>query len=269
MNWKNIFDSLGMNGTQWQWRMMRWERNLKAIMKGQSPSSDFSLAHLLIGINVFLFIAMIIQGLIAGLGLNIILNPGTLLLRLAGGQYWPIVIHEGQWWRCITYAYTHGGLIHLAFNMMVLYQIGPMIEREIGISRFFILYTLTALTATGLGYLWHPNVTVIGASGSLFGLIGFSITYFHRMGPSGKPLRDFMVKWALFAFVFGLIVGADNAGHLGGAIGGAAIGAILPLGVRGRQAAPRLFNVTAIACVLATILSLLALFVTWFMFWTG
>ncbi len=269
MNWKNIFDNLGLNGTRWQWRIMRWERNWQAILRGQSPSSDFSLAHLLIGINVFLFIAMVAQGLLAGLGLNIILNPGTLLLRLAGGQYWPIVIQEGQWWRCITYAYTHGGLIHLAFNMMVLYQVGPMLEREIGLSRFFILYTLTALTATGLGYIWHPNITVIGASGSLFGLIGFSITYFHRMGPVGKPVRDFMVKWALFAFVFGLIVGADNAGHLGGAIGGAAIGAVLPLGIRGRQVLPRLFKTLAIASLVATVLSLLALFFTWFMFWTG
>lgn len=112
------------------------------------------------------------------------------------------------------------GLIHLGFNMMVLFQVGPMLERELGLSRFFTLYTLTALTATGLGYFWHPNVTVIGASGSLFGLIGFSITYFHRMGPSGKPVRDFMLKWAVFAFVFGFIVGADNAGHLGGGLGG-------------------------------------------------
>ena len=74
MNWKNIFDNLGMNGTRWQWRIMRWERNWKALLSGQPLSSDFSLAHLLIGINVFLFIAMVIQGLLAGLGLNIILN---------------------------------------------------------------------------------------------------------------------------------------------------------------------------------------------------
>jgi len=269
MDWKKFFDSLGMNGTRWQWKMLRWERTWRSFWRGEAAAEGLSFSRGLVALNIALFIGMIILGLKSGRGLAPILTPDTSLLISAGAQYWPYVFDYHQWWRCITYAYTHGGLIHLAFNMMVLYQIGPMIEREIGISRFFILYTLTALTATGLGYLWHPNVTVIGASGSLFGLIGFSITYFHRMGPSGKPLRDFMVKWALFAFVFGLIVGADNAGHLGGAIGGAAIGAILPLGVRGRQAAPRLFNVTAIACVLATILSLLALFVTWFMFWTG
>jgi rhomboid protease GluP len=267
MNWKKIFDSLGMNGTQWQWRIMRWERNWKALLHGQPLQSDFSLTHLLIGINIFLFVAMIIQGVIHGFGFGIIMNPGTNLLLHSGGQLWPLVLQEGEWWRCITYAYTHGGLIHLGFNMMVLYQVGPMLERELGLSRFFTLYTLTALTATGLGYIWHPNVTVIGASGSLFGLIGFSITYFHRMGPAGKGVRNFMLKWAAFAFVFGLMVGADNAGHLGGGLGGAAIGALLPLGIRGRQSSARLFNTLAVICLLATILSLLILFLSWFMFW--
>jgi rhomboid protease GluP len=267
MNWKQIFDSLGMNGTRWQWRIMGWERNFKALLHGQPLSNDFSLSHILIGINVFLFIAMVVQGLLAGLGLGTILNPDIQLLRFAGGQLWPLTIQEGEWWRCITYAYTHGGLIHLGFNMMVLFQVGPMLERELGLSRFFTLYTLTALTATGLGYFWHPNVTVIGASGSLFGLIGFSITYFHRMGPSGKPVRDFMLKWAVFAFVFGFIVGADNAGHLGGGLGGAAIGALLPLGIRGRQSSARLFNSLAVACLLVTVLSLLILFFTWIMYW--
>jgi rhomboid protease GluP len=267
MNWKQLFDGIGMNGTRWQWRIMRWERDWKALLHGQPLSRDFSLSHLLIGINVFLFIAMIIQGLLNGFGLGILLNPGTDLLVYSGGQFWPLVITKGEWWRCITYAYTHGGLIHLAFNMIVLYQIGPLLEREMGLTRFFTLYTFTALTATGLGYLWHPNIAVIGASGSLFGLIGFSITYFHRIGPAGKLLRDTMLKWAAFAFVFGLIVGADNAGHLGGGLGGAAVGALLPLGIRGRQSSARLFNSLAIASLVATLLSLLMLFYSWLLFW--
>jgi rhomboid protease GluP len=269
MNWKNLFDNLGMNGTKWQWRIMRWGRNWQALRHGQPLQSDFSLTHLLIGINIFLFVAMIIQGLLTNRGINVVFSPDVHLLQLAGGQVWPRVLQYGEWWRCITYAYTHGGLIHLGFNMMVLYQVGPMLEREIGLSRFFTLYTLTALTATGLGYIWHPNITVIGASGSLFGLIGFSITYFHRMGPAGKTIRDFMLKWAAFAFIFGFMVGADNAGHLGGGLGGAAIGALLPLGIRGRQSSARLFNSLAVICLLATVLSLLALLVFWFRVWTS
>ena len=87
------------------------------------------------------------------------------------------------------------------------------------------------------------------------------------MGPIGKTIRDFMMKWALFAFVFGLIIGADNAGHLGGALGGAAIGAVLPLGIRGRQSSARFFNMVAGLCLIVTLLSMLALFYSWLVFW--
>jgi rhomboid protease GluP len=266
MDWKRFFDNLGLNGTRWQWRMMRWERNWQALRRGEGLPADFSLTRILIAVNVALFLAMIGQGILTGYGLSVLLNPPTELLYFAGAQYWPHAI-DGQWWRCLTYAYTHGGLLHIGFNMMVLYQIGPLVEREIGTLRFFTLYTLTALTATIAGYLWHPMVPVVGASGALFGLIGFSAAYYHRVGPAGLYVRNIMLRWALFAFVFGLLVGADNAGHLGGAVGGALIGALLPLGVRGRQVWRPLFNLLAAACAVMTLASLAALLYSWLAFW--
>jgi rhomboid protease GluP len=149
--------------------------------------------------------------------------------------------------------------------MLVLYQVGPAIEGEIGTLRFATLYTLTALTATFAGYLWHPAAPVVGASGSLFGLIGFAVLYYHRVGgPGAHHLRNFMLRWAAFAFVFGLLVGADNAGHLGGALGGAAFGAVIPLGVRGRQTLRPLFNLLGGLCIAATVVSLGMLVVSWF-----
>jgi rhomboid protease GluP len=204
-----------------------------------------------------------------GLGLSTIMRPGGYLLIHAGAQYWPMVFAEGEWWRCITYAFAHGGLIHLAFNMMVLYQIGPMVEEEIGTVRFLILYVLTALTATAAGFGWQiiyikQWVPVVGASGSLFGLIGFAISYFHRVGgPMAHNYRNFMLRWAVIAFVFGLLVGADNAGHLGGAIGGALFGLVLPLGVRGRQVLRPFFNSLGLICILMTVGSLLMMVASW------
>ena len=125
MDWKTFFDRLGMNGTRWQWRIIKWERNLKAIMRGDAANASWSATRILIGLNLLLFALMIAQGMAGGLGLQPLMSPGGYLLIHSGGQYWPLVLAEGQWWRCITYAYTHGGLIHIAFNMVVLYQIGP------------------------------------------------------------------------------------------------------------------------------------------------
>jgi rhomboid protease GluP len=153
--------------------------------------------------------------------------------------------------------------------MMVLYQVGPMIEEEIGTVRFIILYVLTALTATVAGFAWQVLyvkqwITVVGASGSLFGLIGFAISYFHRVGGSmAHNYRNFMLRWAAIAFVFGLLVGADNAGHLGGAIGGILLGLVLPIGVRGRQVMRPFFNGLGIICTLLTIVSLLMMVRGW------
>ncbi|MGK2905786.1 MAG: rhomboid family intramembrane serine protease [Desulfuromonadales bacterium] len=269
MDWKNFFDRLGMNGTRWQWRIMRWERSFRGILQGSPPSGSWSATKVLITTNLLLFGLMIIKGVGGGLGFSTLLSPDTYLLIHSGAQYWPLVLTEGEWWRCLTYAFAHGGLIHLGFNMMVLYQIGPMVEEEIGTTRFIILYVLTALTATFAGFGWQilyikQWIPVVGASGSLFGLIGFAISYFHRVGGTmAHGYRNYMLRWAAIAFVFGLMVGADNAGHLGGAIGGALFGLVLPLGIRGRQTLRPLFNILGAACVVITVASILMMVASW------
>lgn len=269
MDWKTFFDRLGMNGTRWQWRIMKWERNLQDLRQGNLVAGSWSATKVLIATNLALYAIMVLQGLVSGLGLASLVRPGGYLLVHFGAQYWPLVLVENEWWRCITYAFAHGGLIHLAFNMMVLYQIGPMIEEEIGTVRFFILYILTALTATAAGLAWQVLslrqwVTVVGASGSLFGLIGFAISYFHRVGGAmAHNYRNVMLRWAVIAFLFGLLVGADNAGHLGGALGGLLLGLVLPLGIRGRQTLRPFFNGLGAICLLLTIASLLAMMSGW------
>jgi rhomboid protease GluP len=243
---------------------MRWERAWREMLRGGQAGGGTPATWAILAVNLVLFSLMVIQGALAGQGLRPLFSPDSYLLVHAGGQYWPLVLSEGQWWRCLTYAYTHGGIIHLAFNMMVLYQVGPAIEGEIGTLRFVSLYTLTALTATGAGLLWHPVAPVVGASGSIFGLIGFAVVYYHRVGgPAAHHLRNFMFRWAVFAFVFGLLVGADNAGHLGGALGGAVLGAVLPLGIRGRQTLRPLFNLLGSLCIAATVVSLALLAWSW------
>ena len=269
MEWKSFFDRLGMNGTRWQWRIMKWERNLRGIMQGNATGSNWSTAKVLIAINVLLYGLTVVQGVGSGMGLSTLLSPGSYLLIHGGAQYWPLVLSEGEWWRCITYAFAHGGLIHLGFNMMVLYQIGPMIEEEIGTVRFIILYVLTALTATLAGFGWQVLyikqwIPVVGASGSLFGLIGFAISYYHRVGGHmAHNYRNFMLKWAAMAFIFGLVIGADNAAHIGGAIGGALFGLVLPIGIRGRQILRPFFNGLGAICVVATVGSLLMMIGSW------
>jgi rhomboid protease GluP len=268
LDWKRFFDRLGMNGTRWQWRMMRWERAVRGLFRGGWRAGGVPVSGALIFVNLLLFTLMVVEGIRAGLGPRTLLNPDTYLLLHAGAQYWPLVLVEGEWWRCLTYAFVHGGIIHLGFNMMVLYQVGPLIEFEIGRARFIVLYVLTALTATLAGFVWQAwawkvFAPVVGASGSLFGLIGFAVVYYHRLGPSGLQLRNFMFQWAVFAFLFGLLIGADNAGHLGGAAGGALLALALPMSIRGRKLTKPLFLALAALSLAAVAVSLALLLLSW------
>lgn len=223
-----------------------------------------SLVQILIYVNLALFTLMVLHGTILGLKIGVIFNPPTQLLLHWGGQYWPLVVQQDQWWRCITYAYTHGGLIHIGFNMMVLYQVGPMLEGELGWHRLFTIYTLCGLVATFAGYLWHPMVPVVGASGAVFGMIGFSVSYFHRMGGAvAHQQRNFMFQWAVMAFIFGLMLGADNAAHLGGMLTGAAFGWIVPTSIRGQRKTESLFKNLGWACVMLTAVSIIAIPFSW------
>ncbi|MDD2556857.1 MAG: rhomboid family intramembrane serine protease [Desulfuromonadaceae bacterium] len=264
MNWKKKFDSIGLNGTKWQWRIVRWQHRAEQLRRGNNPF-DISASKILLLVNLVLFSALVLRGATGGHGLASILTPDIKTLLEFGAQWWPLVIDQGQWWRCVTYAFSHGGLIHLAFNMMVLYQVGPQLEREIGIGGFTFLYLFTALAATILGLFWHPTIIVVGASGALFGLIGFSVTYFHRVGGRfAHAQRDFMLKWAVFAFIFGLLLGADNAAHLGGALSGAVLGAIFPISIQKKRALTPLINFLFIGSGATILLSLAMLVASWF-----
>ena len=67
-----------------------------------------------------------------------------------------------------------------------------------------------------------------GASGAIFGLIGFAIPYFRRQGSArARDIQTFMVRWALYAFFFGLIVRADNFAHAGGFAAGFLLGSVM------------------------------------------
>ncbi|GAB4172410.1 MAG: hypothetical protein Tsb0017_22800 [Geothermobacteraceae bacterium] len=266
MNLTDLFRRLGLSSPRWQWRAMRWERAIRRLSRGQLPTdSSIRVSPWLIRVNIGFFVLMLLWSLLSGQGLRALFSPDGYLLLHMGAQYWPLVLQEHEWWRCFSYAFVHGGIIHLAFNMVVLYQVGPLIESEIGPLRFLTLYALAALTGSIGDLLWHPGVPVVGASSAIFGLIGFAVIHYHRLGDAHSlTRRNFMLQWAAFAFVFGLLVGADNAGHAGGIVGGVLFGLLLPMRWQLRRATDGLFRVTGLASLLLLIASLLLVVISWF-----
>ena len=224
----------------------------------------WSITKLLIGANLIFFVWMILRGLIAGRGLSTVMSPDLDLLVYVGAQNWGRVFAHGEWWRIISYSYTHGGLLHLAFNMVALYQVGLLLEKEAGHAALLVVYVFSTLTATLAGYLWHPEAYVVGASGALFGLIGFAVLFYRRQGdPHSMAKSKFMLQWALFAFLFGLAVQADNAGHFGGAVGGALAALVLSPRLLFRPDTHPALKCLAWACALFSGAALLMLVKFW------
>jgi len=135
-------------------------------------------------------------------------------------------------WQLVTYAFLHGGLLHLAFNMFALYMFGGSLERVFGTRRYLTLYFVSVLSAAAtqlaVAMVSGAIYPTIGASGGVFGLLLAYAMYFpdNRVmllfPPIPMPARTFVVLYAvleLFLGVTGSQEGVAHFAHLGGMIG--------------------------------------------------
>jgi rhomboid protease GluP len=167
---------------------------------------------------------------------------------------------SGDWWRLISYAYLHGGLMHLAFNGMALSQLGPLVEQQIGSSRAFVVYTFTAVTAV-FGFYLTGGQALVGASGSLFGLIGLGLSYNHFAGgQQARMMRGFYLQWAVYGVLFGLLAGAGlriaNSAHVGGLVGGLILGFLIERDLRQPDRFASVWKIRTLLCCSATLFAL-------------
>jgi rhomboid protease GluP len=214
-------------------------------------SPNVWLARALVGLMVLVFAVTVLLG--GGL-----LQVDARVHVALGSNYGPFTL-EGQWWRLLTAQFLHFGLIHIAFNAMALWQLGPLAERLFGRWHFLLLF-LIAGVGGGFGTLiWHPQVNSAGASGAIFGLIGGLLAFVSRRD-LGVPLalmnnlRRSFLSFGGFSLAAGfLLPGVDNAAHVGGLATGFLLGLVLarPVDVEARQGMDiaRLSAVTAVAAV--------------------
>lgn len=144
-------------------------------------------------------------------------NKAYILL----GANLKVLVKSGQVYRLITYAFLHGGLVHLITNMYSLYIIGSQIENNYGKLKFIFIYLVSALTGGLLSALFNNNIS-IGASGAIFGLLGALVYFgFHFRLYLSDALKTRIIPVILINLLIGFMVtGIDNACHIGGLIGG-------------------------------------------------
>jgi membrane associated rhomboid family serine protease len=169
----------------------------------------------------------------------LLINVGAFFLdQLFGGQLtrwlalWPIGPGFLPF-QVVTYAFLHGNLAHLFFNMLGLWMFGAELERVWGEQRFIRFYAASVLSAaaaqllvTWLAGSFYPTV---GASGGLFGLLlAFGMMFPNRtimplFPPIPMKAKTFVAVYGaleLFLGVTGTQEGVAHFAHLGGMLGG-------------------------------------------------
>jgi membrane associated rhomboid family serine protease len=152
-------------------------------------------------------------------------------------------VRTGQWWRLLSHAFLHGGLIHLGFNMFALYAIGGPLEQWQGRWRMAVFFFFSALTGALVALWWTPNAVMVGASGGLFGLLGaMGALLLRYRNDLPASMHKGLAKWLLqilgINFIISLMPGISMAAHFGGLVGGFLIGLIITRSPVKREAFP-------------------------------
>ncbi len=246
-------------------------------MKNPGRFGIHSIFHKLFG-GHFGFIQAVIYFCVGVYIVSLLIHPSGLFrsknpLSFLGPSQWSVLLlggtgkyplQFGRWWTLITAIYLHGSILHIAFNLLWIRQLGPMVEGLFGSARLIIIFTVSGLVGFMLSTMMGTQLT-IGASGSIFGLLGALVYYGRaRGGIFGEIIYPQILTWAIVLFVFGFIApNIDNFAHLGGFIGGYLAGNFLsyqerkPETLRDRTLAAILIVIT----VLAFVINLFVLFV--------
>ena len=176
------------------------------------------VTYALIAINVVAFFTEQGQFTISGTGIyGSVINEGVI---------YRAAIHVGhQYWRLVTAGFLHENILHIGFNMYLLYLLGRMLEPAIGSVRFAAVYA-TALLAGSFGALVATASPSLGASGAVFGLMGAMVVELRarRLSVMESGIGGLIVINLIFSFAFANISVGD---HIGGLIGGALAGLAL------------------------------------------
>lgn len=160
-------------------------------------------------------------------GSNSLLFGGETSVSLAGFD--KQLFLQGQYWRILTGAALHGGLMHLFFNCYALYILGRLIELLSNRAHLAIVFLLSAIAGGILSLIFLPDNPSVGASGGIVGFLGYMTIYAfkrRKLLPEGF-LKNMLFNVGFIAFVgLFLMEKVDNFGHLGGLLAGAVYGLI-------------------------------------------
>jgi rhomboid protease GluP len=191
------------------------------------PTSVVTLT--LIAINVLVYVAMVVKGVSAT-------SPAPEDLLPWGANFGPLTLDGGQWWRLFTACFLHFGIVHIGFNMYVLYQVGMTTELLYGRAKYLLIYLLAGVLGNIVSLYVHPLSVGAGASGAIFGVYGAFLGFLLiRRSFIPKMAMAQMVRSAAIFLGINLFYGmasrtTDLSAHVGGLVTGFLLGCFLAHG---------------------------------------
>ncbi|CAB4936933.1 unannotated protein [freshwater metagenome] len=168
----------------------------------------------------FAMIAACVVAYLAEGGIGVTGAGGSLVRNYA---LWGPAVEIGDWWRLATYGFLHAGLLHIGFNMFLLFLLGRELEPQLGSGRFAALYVAALLAGAFGALVFDPNAVTVGASGAIFGVMGAAAVMLWRRGMN--PLHTDIGMLIVFNLVLGFVIpNVSVGGHIGGLVGGALAG---------------------------------------------
>jgi membrane associated rhomboid family serine protease len=193
----------------------------------QNVGSSPTVTTALIVVNVIAFLGSGTLGFGDSAGNSVYLHG-----FLAG----PPIHFDHDYWRLVTSGFLHANLLHIGFNMYLLWILGQMLEPAIGSVKFAAVYVTSLLAGSFGALLVSPNVATVGASGAIFGLMGVAVVEMRQRGidPMQSGIGGLILINLVFTFAFSNI---SVGGHIGGLIGGFLAGYAILFGDRRRSTA--------------------------------
>ncbi|MGH8940431.1 MAG: rhomboid family intramembrane serine protease, partial [Actinomycetes bacterium] len=195
-------------------------RRARTVFGGRVSGDPGYVSKVIIAVNVVAWVVQTASGPTFEHRFWLLGGPvfDPVLLQVVG-------VADNEYYRLLTAAFLHGGLLHLALNMYALYLFGPPLEAALGRVRFVALYVLSALGGSALSYAFSdPSRPALGASGAVFGLLGAYLVVSRRMGRDASGVMVLLV----INFVYGFLVPRiDWRAHLGGLVAGALVALVL------------------------------------------
>ena len=198
---------------------MKKEKKLEKIFSPKKPVVTYTL----IVLNLMVFLYGVLHG-------------NDELINMFGNNY--ELVQNGEFYRLLTCMFVHADIMHILFNMIALYSIGPVVERYYGKSKFLLIYLVSGLLGSIFsGVFMTADSISIGASGAIFGLLGSIcyFTYYYRATLQGI-LRGSIMPVIIINLVIGFISSSiDLSAHIGGLIGGILISMAIGIGDKHRK----------------------------------